>query len=126
MITSQIQKLNSTKLSSLLPKPTILSYENTSLPIHKQHSFPTRHTNFSIRASSGNASWGTSIATKSTETSVEVKAIVTVKVTVGGIFSNIGLTQPLDELTDVFGKTFLLELVSSELDPSKYISYIIS
>ena len=118
MISSQIQKLNSTKpLSSLLPKPSILSHGNPSLPIYKQQYLPKRQANFRIRAALGNAKVLSKPST--TETAVKVKATVTVKVTIGGIFSNIGLTIPLDDLTEVFGKSFLLELVSSQLDPSK-------
>ncbi|XP_043690877.1 linoleate 13S-lipoxygenase 2-1, chloroplastic-like [Telopea speciosissima] len=45
-----------------------------------------------------------------------IKATVTVQLTVGGIFSNIGLDRGLDDIADLLGKTFLLELVSSELD----------
>ncbi|CAK7331831.1 unnamed protein product [Dovyalis caffra] len=118
MISSQIQKLNSTKpLSSLLPKPSVLSHANpSSIPIYKQQNFPKRQANSSIRAAFGNAKAVSAPST--TQTAVKVKATVTVKVTVGGIFSNIALTQPFDELTDVFGKTFLLELVSSQLDPN--------
>ncbi|KAB1224785.1 Linoleate 13S-lipoxygenase 2-1, chloroplastic [Morella rubra] len=44
-------------------------------------------------------------------------ALLTVKAT-GGFFANLGLTRPLDDLTDLLGKTFLLELVSAELDPN--------
>ena len=50
---------------------------------------------------------------------VSVKAIMTVKISVGEFFSNLGLTQPLDDLADLRGKTILLELVSADLDPSK-------
>ncbi|EEF41740.1 linoleate 13S-lipoxygenase 2-1, chloroplastic [Ricinus communis] len=50
--------------------------------------------------------------------SVTVKAVVTVKETDDGLLSNISLTTPIDGLKDLLGKTFLLELVSSELHPS--------
>lgn len=56
----------------------------------------------------------------STEKSVRVKAVVTVKPTVGGFLSNISLQRGLDDIGDLFGKSLLLELVSAELDPSKY------
>lgn len=52
-----------------------------------------------------------------------LKALLTVKAT-GGFFANLGLTRPLDDLTDLLGKTFLLELVSAELDPSKFEDYL--
>ncbi|XP_058761884.1 linoleate 13S-lipoxygenase 2-1, chloroplastic-like isoform X1 [Vicia villosa] len=48
---------------------------------------------------------------------VEVKAIVTVKPAGGGVLSNVGLQRGLDNISDLMGKSILLELVSSELDP---------
>lgn len=47
---------------------------------------------------------------------VTIKAVVTVTVTAGGFLSTIGLTRHLEDLG---GQTFLLELVSADLDPSK-------
>ncbi|CAA0823858.1 Lipoxygenase 2- chloroplastic [Striga hermonthica] len=44
-----------------------------------------------------------------------VKAVVTVLQTVGGILS--GLSRGLDDITDLLGKTLLVELVAAELDP---------
>lgn len=48
-----------------------------------------------------------------------VKVVVTVKLTAGGLLSNLSLTAPLDAFTDLIGKSLLLELVSAELDASK-------
>ncbi|KAG1364222.1 Linoleate 13S-lipoxygenase 2-1, chloroplastic [Cocos nucifera] len=53
-------------------------------------------------------------AAKST---VPVKAIVTVNLTIGGTFAHLGLSCRLDDITDLLGKSLFLELVSSELDP---------
>ncbi|XP_030455089.1 linoleate 13S-lipoxygenase 2-1, chloroplastic-like [Syzygium oleosum] len=52
-----------------------------------------------------------------TEKSLSVKAVVTVKPSAGGLFSEIGINRGLDDITDLVGKTLLLELVSAELDP---------
>jgi hypothetical protein len=46
-----------------------------------------------------------------------------VKVIAGGLLSNLGLSRGLDDVTDLFGKSILLELVSTELDASKYCLY---
>lgn len=46
-----------------------------------------------------------------------VKALVTVKQTVGGFLTNLGLKRGLDDIQDLLGKSILLELVSAELDP---------
>lgn len=53
------------------------------------------------------------------QTSLKVKAIVTVQPTVGGLFSEMALERGLDDITDLLGKSILLEFVSSELDPGK-------
>ncbi|KAJ4959620.1 hypothetical protein NE237_019530 [Protea cynaroides] len=46
----------------------------------------------------------------------KVKAIVTEKLTVGGIFPNLVWEQSIDNIGDLVGKTLLLERVSLELD----------
>ena len=48
-----------------------------------------------------------------------VKAIVFVKPTIGGLLSNLGIDRGLDDIKDLLGETLVLELVSTELDPSK-------
>ncbi|KAG4198128.1 hypothetical protein ERO13_A05G067300v2 [Gossypium hirsutum] len=50
-------------------------------------------------------------------TDYTVKGVVTVKQTVGGFLSNLGLSRGLDDIQDLLGKSILLELVSRELDP---------
>ncbi|KAK0606064.1 hypothetical protein LWI29_033811 [Acer saccharum] len=50
-----------------------------------------------------------------TEKSLSVKAVVTVKQTVGGILSSLSIDR--DDIQDWFGKSLLLELVSAQLDP---------
>ncbi|CAN1359010.1 Linoleate 13S-lipoxygenase 2-1, chloroplastic [Linum perenne] len=47
----------------------------------------------------------------------KVKALVTVKETISGLITSIGIERGLDDIRDLLGKTLLLELVSSELDP---------
>lgn len=54
-------------------------------------------------------------------TAVKLKAVVKVKITSSGFFSSLRLDQRIDDLTDLLGKSILLELVSSELDPGKLI-----
>ncbi|XP_042513709.1 linoleate 13S-lipoxygenase 2-1, chloroplastic-like [Macadamia integrifolia] len=58
------------------------------------------------------------VAASDTGKSLTVKAVVTVQLTLGGIFSDIGLDRGLDDFADLLGKTLLLELVSSDLDSS--------
>ncbi|KAJ9174433.1 hypothetical protein P3X46_013076 [Hevea brasiliensis] len=116
MLSSQIQKLNSTKPFSLLPpKPSLSSHGNTSFPTYykQQKCFPWKNPSLSVRASIVDKAIS---AIKHHNEAVTVKATTTVKVTVGGLISSVGITQPLDEITDVIGKSLLLELVSADLD----------
>ncbi|XP_071720461.1 linoleate 13S-lipoxygenase 2-1, chloroplastic-like [Rutidosis leptorrhynchoides] len=48
---------------------------------------------------------------------ITVKAIVTVQMTVGGVLANLSFTKALDDISDLFGKSMLLELVAAETDP---------
>ncbi|KAL1808681.1 hypothetical protein ACET3Z_025671 [Daucus carota] len=52
-----------------------------------------------------------------TETTTEVLATVVVQFTVSGFLSNLGW-NPLDDISDLFGKSIQLELVAAHLDPS--------
>ncbi len=54
-----------------------------------------------------------------TEKASSVKAIVTVKHTIGGLLSKFGIESGLDIIKDLLGETLVLELVSTELDPCK-------
>ncbi|XP_061361375.1 linoleate 13S-lipoxygenase 2-1, chloroplastic-like isoform X1 [Gastrolobium bilobum] len=55
--------------------------------------------------------------TTTEKTTVKLKAVVQVTVTVAGFFSSLRLDRGIDDITDLLGKSLLLELVSSELDP---------
>ncbi|XP_071725184.1 linoleate 13S-lipoxygenase 2-1, chloroplastic-like [Rutidosis leptorrhynchoides] len=57
------------------------------------------------------------VSPSTVERSMLVKATVTVKPSTGGFFSELGISGGLDKITDLMGKTLLLELVSAELDP---------
>ncbi|OIW08665.1 hypothetical protein TanjilG_03341 [Lupinus angustifolius] len=48
---------------------------------------------------------------------VKVKATITVHLTVGGFFSDLSLERGADDITDLVGKSLLLELVSTTLNP---------
>nr|CAD1831335.1 unnamed protein product [Ananas comosus var. bracteatus] len=56
-------------------------------------------------------------AATATKSPAKVKVVVTVQSTVGGALSNVGFARGLDDIADLLGKTLLLELASSELDP---------
>lgn len=48
-----------------------------------------------------------------------LKAIVSIEETVGTVLSNV-VTGGIDGITDLAGKSFLLELLSEDLDPGKF------
>ncbi|XP_008231380.1 PREDICTED: linoleate 13S-lipoxygenase 2-1, chloroplastic-like [Prunus mume] len=133
---SQLQNLNHAPSPSLLPKSSIhtnylIRHGSPSLinilPRHpvrqNDHNKKKSSSCVVIRASSGELGSSAAVSTVTTtitsteNKAVSVKAVVTVQVT-GGVLSSIAtLTRPLDEITDLLGKTLLLELVSAELDP---------
>ncbi|KAL5708019.1 linoleate 13S-lipoxygenase [Ranunculus cassubicifolius] len=110
---------------SLISSPAYLVLRNSSFFSHgNSTSFPTRRRD-SITTHSGKRTKGGALFVKatsrqqvnvvtSTEQSVTVKGIVSVKVVAGGILSDISLTRGLDDITDLLGRTLTLELVSSE------------
>ncbi|XP_061998340.1 linoleate 13S-lipoxygenase 2-1, chloroplastic-like isoform X1 [Rosa rugosa] len=126
MMKPQLQKppSSSSRSSSLLPlKPgssAILSSPSfvNILPArgHTKHHLTKKYNR--IRASSEvKTATANNTGVDKNDTAVTVKAVVTVQETAANILSTLSLTAPLDTLTDIAGKTFLLELVSAELDP---------
>lgn len=120
MLKPQLHLSNSTKVPFLLHNPFIHGNCNASLPI-SMHSF-CRKNKHSVRVGFNPNNIKAQAVASSTEQSISVKAIVTVKPTVGGFLTNLGIDRGLDDIKDVLGKTLLLELVQAELDPSKYWS----
>lgn len=130
MMTSQLQKPNYAPSFPLLPKSSInpnhlIKHGSPSLisihPRHHVHQNRNKKNSSSLVIRATSSDLRPSPASVSTVTSTEnnaftVKALVRVTVT-GGLLSSIGLTRPLDDFTDLLGKTLLLELVSAELDP---------
>ncbi|XWS71118.1 hypothetical protein CRYUN_Cryun03dG0111000 [Craigia yunnanensis] len=87
-------------------RPSSCSFSKTGKPF-KSSFVPNK-----IKAAVVNSSVSDDIDTAST-----VKALVTVKQTVGGFLTNLGLERGLDDIKDLLGKSIRLELVSAELDP---------
>jgi lipoxygenase len=106
----------STRTPILLLKPPIYAGNASAVlvPIsrHKRNkSVRARFIPSSIKA--------VATATDDDQKPTSVKAIVTVKLSVAGLLSNLGISRGLDDVKDLLGKTLLLELVSTHLDPSK-------
>ncbi|GMH00077.1 hypothetical protein Nepgr_001916 [Nepenthes gracilis] len=94
-------------LSVNKPKSNPSSPTRKSSPLPRLYSSsPNNYNRAAIRAEVATANEATT-----------VKAVVSVKLTVGGLLSNLGLSHGLDDISDFLGKTLLLELVSADLDP---------
>ncbi|KAJ9139720.1 hypothetical protein P3X46_030428 [Hevea brasiliensis] len=115
MLKPQIHHSHSSRTLFLLPNPFILGNGQAHLPvISKSSSTKTLRKIRSVGYKPGNIKAIASITEQ--QKSIKVQAIVTVSRTVGGLLSNIGIQQGLDDITDLLGKTLLLELVSAQLD----------
>ncbi|KAF2309226.1 hypothetical protein GH714_001261 [Hevea brasiliensis] len=99
----------------LLPKSFINGKELASLLVVKSSRSPFNKARRYIRA----ASEPTTIKAVEDvpQQSIKVKALVTVIQTIGGLLTSLGIERGLDDIQDLLGKTLLLELVSTELDP---------
>ena len=102
------------------------SHGTTSLPIWPSESslpkpihWPNNSKRFIFLPPNVHTSPTQTVATEATENTIRVKAIIKVKVTMAGFFSSLRLDRRIDDLTDLLGKSLLLELVSSELDSGK-------
>ena len=117
----QITQLShTTKTPFLLHKPFIHGNASVVLPIISRHSFQKKKKNVGVCFIPTSNNIKAVASTTEDEKATSVEAIVTVKLTVGGFLSNLGIDRGLDDIKDLLGKTLHLELVSAELDPSKY------
>ena len=103
------------KIPFLLPKPFLHGSGHAAFPVHSSSLFTKPNRQVRVGYKHGSIK---SIASVTQQTT-NVKAVLTVKQTVVDFWSEIGIERGLDDFTDLFGKTLLLELVSAELDPSK-------
>ncbi|XP_062172811.1 linoleate 13S-lipoxygenase 2-1, chloroplastic-like [Alnus glutinosa] len=114
MLRPRVYESHSSKTFFLLNKPFIHGNGSASLSIWSKSLFQKHHKKIRTGFVPSNIK---AVASPATEKSVSVKAVVTVKPTVRGFLSNLGIGRGLDDIKDLLGKTLLLELVSTELDP---------
>uniref|UniRef100_A0A2N9GU16 Lipoxygenase n=1 Tax=Fagus sylvatica TaxID=28930 RepID=A0A2N9GU16_FAGSY len=95
MLKPQLHHSNSTQIPFILHKPFIHGNGNASFPI-SMHSFRTKNKQ-NVRVVRFSNSSNIKAVASSTEKSVSVKAVVTVKRTVTGFFSNLGIERGLDD-----------------------------
>ncbi|MED6178578.1 hypothetical protein PIB30_108944, partial [Stylosanthes scabra] len=125
MITPQIQVSNS------YSTPTSLIFHGTSSSVYPSFrvrsnrpiSFPNHRRRRSNRYGCGNNRINSktiikavAVTTEEEDKKLKVKATIRVQPTVGGLFSEMAIERGLDDIADLFGKSLLLELVSSTLD----------
>ncbi|KAF5822886.1 putative linoleate 13S-lipoxygenase [Helianthus annuus] len=94
---------------------SFLSHNTLAFPVKRHNPFRS-HPNIRMLFASQIKAVASEPSTASNIKSINLKAVITVQMTVGGALSNI-FTQALDDFTDMLGKSLLLELVSAEIDP---------
>ncbi|PWA77612.1 linoleate 13S-lipoxygenase 2-1 protein [Artemisia annua] len=94
---------------------SFLSHNTLAFPVKRHKPFCSKRNSVNsvgqIKAVAGESSTAGVVKT------ITVKAVITVQMTVGGVLSNLSFTRPLDDITDMLGKSLLLELVAAETDP---------
>ena len=121
MFKTQVHQSHTPPTFFLLNKPCIPGPGTASFSVRPRPEFRKKYRN--VRVGYVPANIKAVASDTDTRKSVSVKATVTVKLTVGGFLSSlIGLSHGLDDVSDWLGKTLLLEVVSSEVDPSKYFT----
>ncbi|RVX13016.1 Linoleate 13S-lipoxygenase 2-1, chloroplastic [Vitis vinifera] len=116
MFKTQVHQSHTPPTFFLLNKPCIPGPGTASFSVRPRPEFRKKYRN--VRVGYVPANIKAVASDTDTRKSVSVKATVTVKLTVGGFLSSlIGLSHGLDDVSDWLGKTLLLEVVSSEVDP---------
>ena len=117
MLKTQIHRPDNARTFFLLNKPCFPSHSFDSFSFRPGPQLQKKYRN--IRA--GYVLNNAKAVAGGTRMSTSVKATVTVKLSDGGCFFNlVGLSHGPDDILDLLGKSLLLEIVSAELDPSKY------
>ncbi|MED6209624.1 hypothetical protein PIB30_056563, partial [Stylosanthes scabra] len=124
MITPQIQVSNSysTPTSLIFHKPiTTILHGSSSSSIYPSFRVRSNHrrrryNNNRYGCNNSKIIKAVAVTTEEEDKKLKVKATIRVQPTVGGLFSEMVIERGLDDIADLFGKSLLLELVSSTLD----------
>lgn len=126
MLTQLIHLSNSSPTYFILDKPSLRGINHPSFQVWSRPSFPNnqrKQKRVTYGCTSSSASKIKAVAVSEAENKkVKVKATITVQPTVGGFFAELGIDRGFDDIQDLLGKSLLLELVSTTLDPSKCIT----
>ncbi|KAL8548815.1 hypothetical protein ACS0TY_007905 [Phlomoides rotata] len=109
-------KFNNSSTQTLIPlhNPFLFAHPNYVAP----SSFSVPHQNsLSNKTNLGILRPINAILSSSTEETTTVTAVITVLQTVGGALTHLGLARGLDDISDLFGRSLLLELVAADLNP---------
>ncbi|KAF6158713.1 hypothetical protein GIB67_040227 [Kingdonia uniflora] len=117
MLNQRVHQSETARALFLLHKPFFSGHGNTNVQFLQKVNTQFKKSSGSVRVQSISNNIRASSATD-TERTVTIKATVSVKLTVSGALSNLGLERGLDDWTDLVGKSLLLELVSKELNPN--------
>ncbi|CAI9770556.1 unnamed protein product [Fraxinus pennsylvanica] len=114
MLNLNLFKPQSTHHQILLPKykPFILGGGNASFAIFPKFISMRKHENIHVGQVRSTIKAVKTLTKKSTTT--DVKAVITVQQTVGGVLTHLGLSCGLDFIADVLGRTLLIELIAAE------------
>ncbi|KAJ8423313.1 hypothetical protein Cgig2_008842 [Carnegiea gigantea] len=129
MLNTSVSNINKTPSLLSLPKTFVAGSDQTH--VHLCHAISPSAGAFFIRKHSVGKNLALTSRTRlarsgirasapittDTEKSISVKAAVTVKPSVSGVLSNFGASRGLDDVADLLGKSILLELVSTEVNP---------
>ena len=122
MLTSTVHRSSPAQTLIQWHKPFIFSETTAPFLLQQKSVIPKREKSFRVRSTSTTIKPMPSSTEKSTRTTT-VKVVVTVLVTPRGFLleflSNLEWSRWLDYISDLFGRSLLLELVPAELDPSK-------
>lgn len=111
MLNLNISKPQSTHHQILLPKYKPFILGGKFISVRKHEDIRVGQVRSTIKAVK-------TLTKKSTTT--DVKAVITVQQTVGGVLTHLGLSGGLDFIVDVLGRTLLIELIAAEVDPGKF------
>ncbi|KAM7280279.1 hypothetical protein ACFE04_007413 [Oxalis oulophora] len=118
MLRTQAQLHYSLPIRNILPPPSLSKKTSNNSLGRKQYGVSRQYNYNMVTKTAGRI--GSNIrAVVSAEPikASKVKAVVSVKPPVGGALNNLGIQRGQDDISDLLGKSLLLELVSNELDP---------
>ncbi|KAM7280444.1 hypothetical protein ACFE04_007578 [Oxalis oulophora] len=117
MLRTQAQLHYSLPIRNLVPPPSLSKKTSNNSLGRKQYGASRQYNNIFTKTAGRNGFNIRAVVSAEPEKASKVRAVVSVKPSVGGALDNLGIQRGLDDISDLLGKSLLLELVSNELDP---------